>query len=66
MTVKHEITLVAYVTDSEGFLSIADIVETIRHFAPRFATRFIRNGDFSHIAALSPGQPLSLAILRKL
>ncbi len=66
MVLPHEITLIAYTSNEDGTISIADIVETSLRYAPSFARGFRRHGGLVYIAAIAPNAPLSSAILRRL
>ena len=63
---KSEILLIAYAIDTEGFLSIVDLVETWRANAPFFARSFYRNPDITHMAALKPCDDLRCADPRRI
>lgn len=64
--VPHEITLFAFTRDAEtGLFSVADIVETSRHFASHFARRWVRNPEIFAMAATAPKAPWSAAAMRE-
>lgn len=52
----YEIRLVAFMRHADGALSILDIIETSRFYAPKFASRFYRDKDCVAIAASAPGE----------
>lgn len=51
--VPHEVTLVAF----KG-LEIIDIVETSRHFMPRFVKRFMRHDHADGLLITAPKTPI--------
>lgn len=55
MTVKHEVTLIAFVIHPDGTRSITDIVETSFRNASYFMRSYYRNADVHEVAAVRPG-----------
>lgn len=64
--VPHEITIMAFARNEDGTVSVMDVCETSRRYAPYFVRRFYRDPAVWAIGANGPNQPWNVCQPREI